>query len=220
MIESKSISNNYKNCIFESSFLGIQDFKKSVQLQKDLLTLSLKNKNNFIIGLEHPAVITLGYRAEIDKEIYAEINNMPIERISRGGLATIHSEGQLVVYPVLNLRELNLGVREYVLLLLETTQELLKSLGVESIVDEEAIGLYTEYGKIAFCGIQIKNGISQHGLSLNVRNNLSLFSTIRACGLDGQSFDSLSHHGVNLTLSELYAKWVEIFKIKINWSSL
>jgi lipoyl(octanoyl) transferase len=215
-----ALNSTNKNLRIEASFLGTMSYQKSVELQKDLLHLSQSRKNNYVIGLEHPAVLTLGYRAIQSDEIFAD-NMIPIERTARGGLATIHSEGQLVIYPVINLRELGLGVREYVLILLETTQYLLASLGVESFVDEKAIGLYTKEGKIAFCGVQIKNGISQHGLSLNVRNDLSLFSYIRSCGLESSSFDSLSQHHVTYTLSELYQAWVDIFKTKLeNWSSL
>lgn len=201
--------------IIESAFLGLKDYQESVKLQKDLLCLSQQNKQSYILGLEHPAVLTLGYRANLDQEVRQEImydNNLPIVRTSRGGLATIHSEGQLVIYPIINLRELNLGAREYVLLLLHTTKELLKIFDVKSFVDDKAIGLYTNFGKIAFCGIQIKNGISQHGLSLNVRNDLSLFSNIRSCGVECPQFDSLSHYGVSHTLPEIYKLWVEIFK--------
>ncbi|MBY0553410.1 lipoyl(octanoyl) transferase LipB [bacterium] len=208
-------STNNKKSSLEASFMGLMDYTKSVELQKDLMLLSQQSKNNYVIGLEHPGVVTLGYRANIQDEIYDD-TFLPVERISRGGLATIHSEGQLVIYPVINLRELNIGAREYVLILLETTQELLKLLGIESHIDDKAIGLYTKSGKIAFCGIQIKNGISQHGLSLNVRNDLSLFNQIRSCGVQNSTFDSLGQHQVSHTLSELYQLWIDIFKNRIN----
>ncbi|MEQ1724196.1 MAG: lipoyl(octanoyl) transferase LipB [Pseudobdellovibrio sp.] len=207
-------NNSAKIYNLEASFLGTMDYQKSVALQNDLLKLSQLSKNNYVVGLEHPAVMTLGYRAVQNDEIF-DNDILPIERTGRGGLATIHSEGQLVIYPVINLRELNLGAREYVLILLETTRELLASIGVESFIDEKAIGLFTIHGKIAFCGVQIKNGISQHGLSLNVRNDLSLFSHIRSCGVQSPSFDSLRGYQVTHTLSELYEAWVEIFKTKL-----
>jgi len=201
-------TNKIKN--IEAAFLGLQDYEKSVHLQSDLFYLSQKSRHSYIIGLEHPAVLTLGYRADLVQEVRPS-NNLPIVKISRGGLATIHSEGQLVIYPVINLRELNLGARDYVLLLLKTTQQLLKNFNIESFIDKKAIGLYTKNGKIAFCGIQIKNGISQHGLSLNVRNDLTLFSLIRSCGIEKTEFDSLGQHNISYTLSDIYEKWVKIF---------
>jgi len=198
---------------FEHSYLGSVNYEESVDLQNDLHTLCQKTQGSYIIGLEHPAVMTLGYRAQASEEIYEA--GLPLAKSTRGGLATIHSEGQLVIYPILNLRNLGLGARDYVQLLLETTQTLLKELGIESCIDSKAVGLYTSKGKIAFCGIQIRGGISQHGLSLNVRNDLSLFSRIRACGIENPQFDSLESYSVSHTLGELYGRWVEIFKEKL-----
>lgn len=206
---SKSINKK-----FEGAYLGNLEFKKSVRLQEDLLQLALQTNCNFIIGLEHPAVLTLGHRADAAFEVLNH-SALPVERVSRGGLATVHSEGQLVIYPVLNLRELNLGVREYVCLLLKTTNELLASLGVESATDEKTIGVFTKTGKIAFCGVQVKNGVSQHGISLNVRNDLSHFKAIRSCGISEASFDRLCDHGVNMTLQEIFERWFEIFRSRI-----
>lgn len=198
----------------ESAFLGLLDFQKSVLMQQELSCLAQKSRCHYVIGLEHPALLTLGYRAERSLEVLPH-STLPIQSTTRGGLATIHSEGQLVIYPVMNLKELNLGVKEYVSLLLTTTQDLLGFLNIDSYIDTKAVGLYTHYGKLAFCGIQIKNGVSQHGLSLNVRNDLSLFSEIRACGCENAKFDSLSRYGVTHTLSELYQIWIRIFEKKL-----
>lgn len=215
MIELKSTSkqsnkNPSGKLIVETSFLGLLDYEKSVQLQKDLLLLAQQSRHHYVLGLEHPAVLTLGHRAVAELEVLSE-NKLPIVHISRGGLATIHAEGQLVIYPIVYLRDLNLGVRDYVMLLLQTTKDFLYSLGVDSFIDKKAIGLYTKDGKIAFCGIQIKNGISQHGLSLNVRNDLSLFTKIKSCGVVESKFDSLSQHNINHTLAELFQLWVGFF---------
>lgn len=212
---SKSTSNHIKSPVIEASYLGLFDFKKSVSLQADLLGLAFKTGQHFVVGLEHPAVLTLGYRADSEQEIFTG-NALPIERIERGGLATIHSEGQLVIYPILNLRELNLGVRQYVCLLLKTTRQLLSELGIDCYIDDQSIGLFTAKGKIAFCGVQVKNGITQHGLSLNVRNDLNFFSQIRSCGITEPAFDRLCDYEINMTLPELYQKWVVIFRNQLN----
>lgn len=213
MTELNYTNKAHNRNFIESSFIGLVEYNKSLEIQNRLLNLSFNQKGHYVIGLEHPAVVTLGYRAKLDEEIYD--SRLPIERTNRGGLATIHSEGQLIIYPVLNLREMNLGVRKYVLLLLETTQELLQSLNIDSSIDDKCIGLYTKIGKIAFCGVQVKNGVSQHGLSLNVRNDLSLFSNIRSCGQNNANFDSLINYNTEHTISELYHSWVEIFKTKL-----
>lgn len=207
----KTTASKYINRSFEAAYLGNFNFKKAVVLQEDLLKLALQTNANFVIGLEHPAVLTLGHRADAAFEVLSH-SNLPVERVSRGGLATVHAEGQLVIYPVLNLRELNLGVRDYVCLLLKTTNDLLISLGVDSFIDESSVGVFTKTGKIAFCGVQIKNGISQHGISLNVRNDLSLFKSIRSCGISEPNFDRLCEYNVNMTLQEVFSRWLEIFR--------
>ncbi len=195
---------------FEASYLGLVDYSKAVLLQDDLFNI-VKNKGlPAIVGLEHPAVLTLGHRLEVDSDLMAI--DIPKVKSSRGGLMTIHSEGQLVIYPILDLRERGWGVKSYVCKLLRTTQKLLAELGVESFVDGQAIGLYTASGKIAFCGIQVKNGISLHGLSLNVRNDLSLFQSIHSCGVRNADLDRLQNYDVNLTLEELFQRWIKHFQ--------
>jgi lipoyl(octanoyl) transferase len=198
----------------EFSFIGLTDYQKAQSLQLDLHQLVKEKSIHAIIGLEHPAVMTLGHRVAASDA--NDIQELPIVRSTRGGLITIHSEGQLVIYPILDLKTLGWGVKTYVTKLLQTTQRLLAEYQVESFLDEEAIGLYTSKGKIAFCGIQIKNGISLHGISLNVRNDLSLFQNISACGVEKVNLDRLQNYNVNLTLDELFNQWVTQFKSELH----
>ncbi len=193
----------------EFSFLGRMNYDQAQILQNDLAILVKKTKTTAIIGLEHPAVITRGYRLRASDEFSK--GNMSVVQSSRGGMLTIHSEGQLVIYPIVNLREHQWGVKEYVLKLLETTQYLLNQFGIESFIDDQAVGLFTERGKIAFCGIQVKNGITTHGISLNVRNDLNLFKNIESCGVQKAQLDRLQNYDVNLTLKEIFNQWVNLF---------
>jgi lipoyl(octanoyl) transferase len=198
---------------FEASYLGLIEYSKAVALQEDIFQMVKNRGTAAIVGLEHPAVLTLGHRLEIDKALLPL--EIPTIKSSRGGLMTIHSEGQLVIYPILDLRERGWGVKSYVCKLLRTTQKLLADLGVESHVDEQAVGLYTAAGKIAFCGIQVKNGISLHGISLNVRNDLSLFQSIQSCGVQNAALDRLQNYDVNFTLEELFQRWVKNFQTEV-----
>lgn len=197
---------------FEASFLGRIEYSQAVSIQENLVQLVKQKRFGAVIGLEHPAVLTLGHR--LDEKVFFNFD-IPKIKSSRGGLATIHSEGQLVIYPILDLRELKWGVKTYVMTLLQSTQALLNELNISSQMDEHAVGLYTESGKIAFCGIQVKNGISLHGISLNVRNDLSLFKNIVACGVQNPSLDRIQNYNVNLTLEELFRRWVEIFRLNL-----
>ncbi|OFZ32007.1 MAG: lipoyl(octanoyl) transferase [Bdellovibrionales bacterium RIFCSPHIGHO2_01_FULL_40_29] len=203
-----------KQLEFESSYLGLMDYMKALNVQMDLGNLARDRNQISVVGLQHPAVITLGHRADEMTEILMSQNtrNIPIVRSTRGGLATIHSEGQLVIYPIMNLRFLKLGVRDYVFLLLTTTQNLLEKYKIHSRIDLNGAGLYTEKGKIAFCGIHIREGITTHGVSLNIRNDLSLFQMIRSCGIQNLKMDSMSEYQVSATLEEIYYQWSDCFR--------
>ncbi len=201
----------------EYRYLGLIDYQEAYALQLRLHRLVQDNsKNAIILGLEHKAVLTLGYRAEVEKEIVGGRSQLPVVRTQRGGLATIHSEGQLVIYPILNLKTLGFGVRDLVRLLLQTTQECLRHFHIESFLDDQQVGIYTTQGKISFCGLQIKNGISLHGLSVNISNDLSLFSQIIACGVKQQQMDAAVLHNKDISLEKVFQTWSNIFTDKVS----
>lgn len=182
------------------------DFEQAFQIQRDLW-LTAKNKNQIcIMGLEHPTVITLGRRMKSEDLLPA--GDIPVVQSTRGGLATIHSEGQLVIYPVMNLRSHGLGVKEFVCQLLKITQMTLNDYNIESHIDDENVGLYTSQGKIAFCGLEIKEGVSQHGISINIANDLSLFSQIVSCGVTALKTDRVCNHVTDVTLRDFFQKWI------------
>lgn len=156
-----------------------------------------------ILGLEHPFVVTLGRR--LAKSHSSE--NLPIFHTDRGGEATLHSEGQLVIYPVVKIKG-QLEVREWVSLLLRVTQKTLQQIGIESTC-QQGSGLWTSKGKIAFLGLRIKEGISLHGLSINIANDLSLFKKIIPCGVQNASMDSVSAYKSNITTQKFFDLWKE-----------
>lgn len=193
----------------ENQYLGKLDFNEAFELQTKLWQKAKDSHIQSIIGLEHPAVISLGRRAN-ESEIFNQ-NHIPSVQATRGGLATIHSEGQLVIYPIMELSQLNMGVRDFVSLLLRTTQMCFQHWGVKTYLDDENIGLYTEKGKIAFCGLQIKNRISLHGISINISNDLNLFQNIRSCGFTKLDLDRLQNYRTDVSLLQFYKIWIDIF---------
>ncbi len=206
VIVLKLTNNNFS---LEHSYLGTLDFEAAFQIQRNLWH-SAKNKNQIsIMGLEHPAVITLGRRMK--SEDLMTVGDIPVVQSTRGGLATIHSEGQLVIYPIMNLRSQGLGVKEFVCKLLKITQMTLQEYGIESSIDDENVGLYTQDGKIAFCGLEIKEGVSQHGISINIANDLSLFSQIVSCGIAALKTDRVCNHVSDVTMRDFFEKWTTYF---------
>lgn len=206
-------TNNEQSILTESHFLGLVDYEKAYDIQRNLWVFAKCKQQNSIIGLEHPAVITLGRRC--DQNEHVSLNTqIPVIKSTRGGLATIHSEGQLVIYPIMDVRSFKVGVKNFVKRLLITTQKTFAQYGIETTFDEKNVGLYTKNGKIAFCGLEIKEGVSQHGLSINISNELNLFKSIVACGVSGQNLDRVSNYRTDVTTRDFYQSWVENFKIE------
>lgn len=201
----------------ESQYLGLIDFDKALEYQQQCHEKVSTDKKSYILGLEHPLVMTLGLRAH-----KADINSFcakpwtaPVFKISRGGLATIHNPGQLVIYPILDLKYHGLSVKQFVQLLFEATQKTLREIGIESTFDLcDHPGVYTAKGKIAFCGLQIKNGITMHGLSINIHNDISVFSDIESCGIVTAKIDSVKSQGVTYSLQDFFEVWLKHFNLE------
>lgn len=174
-----------------------------------------------ILGLEHDDTITLGKRGKATLDLreqtdrLRDVHGCAVETTDRGGQATLHSPGQLVVYPILPLRRLGLGARAYVEALEEITSSTLLRLGLETSRKTDEPGLYTAFGKIAFFGLRIRNGISQHGLSINVSNDLTKFTWIRSCGREAERFDRLCDTKAAQpwpgTPQDLFSLWIQQF---------
>lgn len=193
---------------FEHSYLGTVDFDSAFIIQRNLWSAA-KNKNQVsIMGLDHPAVITLGRRAELSQAV-----NLPVVKSTRGGLVTLHSEGQLVIYTILNLKEHQIGVKDFVLRLLETTQKTFSDFNVNTFIDDQQVGLYTKQGKIAFCGLEIKEGVSQHGISINISNDLRLFNEIESCGVQKLATDKLQNYRYDVDMKQFFKAWVQNFTL-------
>ncbi len=194
----------------EFQYLDLIEYNEALKLQHNLFEKVKSEDKNFILGLQHPSVISLGHRANQNEQVIAH-PTIPIVKSSRGGLATVHSEGQLVIYPLLNIRKFKWTVHNYIHLLLCTTKETFEEYSIDSHFDLKNVGIYTQHGKIAFCGVQIKNGISLHGLSINVQNNLDLFNQIISCGIKNQKLDVMKNYKNNISLYEFFEKWKKNF---------
>lgn len=208
------------NTPLHTLWLGMTPYERSLVFQEDLAQRCREHHNSYIIGLEHPPSITLGRRAEAGSNLLwsakeLEEHALKTYAIERGGEATLHSPGQLVIYPVLDLVALEWGVRAYVDLLMKVTQQTLKNLGIDSQCQENKPGLFTSRGKIASFGIRVKRGVTQHGLAINCQNDLNLFASIRSCGVEKQSMTHLLLEGVVLTPRELFKLWYREFSLTV-----
>jgi lipoyl(octanoyl) transferase len=175
---------------------GIRNYEEVLRLQHQLTEQRKLDKiPNTILIVEHTAVITLGARKNantllISREelLQKKIN---VVEIRRGGGTTAHNPGQLVFYPVLSLRQLNLGINEYIRLLEEIGIELLKQSGLTSTRIKGFPGLWVDERKIASIGVRVSRFITYHGMAININNDLGIFDYIVPCGLDNIEMTSV-----------------------------
>jgi lipoyl(octanoyl) transferase len=142
--------------------------------------------------VEHPPVFTLGMNA--GREHLLAPGEIPVVQIDRGGQVTYHGPGQLVVYPLLDLRRRGLGVRELVVALENAVIGYVAELGVSAEGSRTAPGVYVGGAKLASVALRIRRGSSYHGLALNVSLDLRPFELINVCGHRGLTVTRLADH--------------------------
>jgi lipoyl(octanoyl) transferase len=130
--------------------------------------------------LEHPPVFTLGMNASRDHVIAP--GDIPVVQIDRGGQVTYHGPGQLVVYPLVDLRRAGLGVRDIVTALERSVIDYAAELGVMAECRRKAPGVYVDGRKLASVGIRVRRGASYHGVAVNISADLEPFRRINPCG--------------------------------------
>jgi lipoyl(octanoyl) transferase len=144
--------------------------------------------------LEHPPVYTLGMAGRDDHVLAA--GDIPIVRIDRGGQVTYHGPGQLVVYPLIDVRRLGLSVRGLVTALETAIVDCVAEWSVSAYPRPEAPGVYVDGRKLASIGLRIRRGASYHGLALNVAMDLEPFQRIDPCGYVGLEVTDLNRLGL------------------------
>ena len=147
--------------------------------------------------LEHPPVYTLGLNADPAHVLAA--GDIPVVAIDRGGQVTYHGPGQLVVYPLLDLKRLGFGVRALVTGLERGVIAFAAGLGIEASARRDAPGVYVGGAKLASVGLRIRRGCCYHGLALNVAMDLAPFGRINPCGHVGLEVTDLARLGVTST---------------------
>ena len=146
---------------------------------------------------EHPGVYTLGLAARPEHVLAP--GDIPVIRIDRGGEVTYHGPGQLMLYPLIDIRRAKLGVRALVTALEETVIEYCGRLDIDAHARKDAPGVYVGDRKLASVGLRIRRGASYHGMALNVGMDLEPFSRINPCGYSNLSMIDLARLGVTTT---------------------
>lgn len=159
--------------------------------------------------VEHPPVFTMGLNAS--KEHLLAPGDIPVVQIDRGGQVTFHGPGQLMVYPLIDLRRSNIGVRNLVTALEQSVVDLVAEFDIEAAARADAPGVYVNGEKLASVGLRIRRGASFHGMALNVDIDLEPFSRINPCGYAELQMTDLHRLGINMQLEETAEKLLPHF---------
>ena len=133
--------------------------------------------------LEHEPVFTLGQAGKMEHVLMP--GNIPVVPVDRGGQVTYHGPGQIVAYPLIDLRRLGVGVRELVDKIEQSIIDTLQHWQIGAARREGAPGVYVDAAKIAALGLRVRRGCSFHGLAFNVAMDLEPFQRINPCGYKG-----------------------------------
>ena len=172
--------------------LGVIDYPTASALQKRLVESRQRGTTtDILLFVEHPHVYTLG-RSGKEANVLAP-QDVPVYRASRGGDVTYHGPGQLVAYPIIDLRsKLRKSVHRYLIKLESTAIKTLADYGLEGTRRPPYTGIWIEDRKIAAIGIAVHRGITFHGLALNVNPDLTFFERIVPCGLNWAGVTSMT----------------------------
>lgn len=142
---------------------------------------------------EHEPVFTLGMNADPAHVLVP--GGIPVVAVDRGGQVTYHGPGQLMVYPLIDMRRLGLGVRALVTALEQSVVALLAVYGIDGTARREAPGVYVGGRKVASVGLRVRRGASYHGMAVNVAMDLEPFTRINPCGYEGLEVTDLASLG-------------------------
>ena len=176
--------------------LGLVDYDEALDLQTQTLeSLSGGVSPERIFLLEHPHVFTVGRRGQGSPRDPAQAAHGSIRtiHISRGGDITYHGPGQLVGYPILDLRRRGRDVHLYLRSLEECLIRTVRDFGLNPRRREGLTGIWTAGDKLASIGIGVRKWVTMHGFALNVATDLRYFEGIDPCGIPGCPVTSLSH---------------------------
>ena len=157
--------------------------------------------------VEHEPVFTLGQAGKPEHVLMP--GDIPVIHVDRGGQVTYHGPGQIVLYPLLDLRRLKVGVKDYVCKVEQSMIDTLADWNIEAVRREGAPGVYVGDAKIGALGIRVRHGCTFHGLAFNIAMDLEPFRRINPCGYAGLAVTSMADLGGPSSLDTVKARLIE-----------
>ena len=167
--------------------------------------------------VQHPPVFTQGQAGKAEHVLAP--GDIPVIQVDRGGQVTYHGPGQIVAYPLVDIRRKGIGVREFVKCIEEAIIRVLDHYGVQGERLEGAPGIYVKGEKIASLGLRVRHGRSFHGLALNLDMDLEPFQRINPCGYQGLRVTQLKEF-TPLVFSEVENRLLESLAAQLDYSEV
>ncbi|MEL6215979.1 MAG: lipoyl(octanoyl) transferase LipB [Pseudomonadota bacterium] len=181
-------------------WLGRQDYEPLWRAMQGFTAGRIEQTVDELWFCEHPPVFTLGLAA--DRSHVLAPGDIPLVGIDRGGQVTYHGPGQLMIYPLLNVRRRKLGVRALVMGLEQAVVNYVAQSDVIAAGRRDAPGVYVDGAKLASIGLRIRRGCSYHGMALNVDMDTEPFDRINPCGMENLPITTLSDLGLEQSIQK------------------
>ena len=207
--------------------IGTVDYAEAHELQERLQAKRIAGEiDDCVLLLEHPAVLTLGRSAKTEHVLATrqmlEARGISIHEVGRGGDVTYHGPGQLVAYPIIDLKPDRKDVRKYVWSLEETMIRTCRDFGLSASRVEGLNGAWIGERKVGAVGVRISRWVTMHGLALNACSRLEDFELIVPCGIEDKAVTSISREldrrvSVDDVVEPLAAHFADLYGAEIEW---
>ena len=197
--------------------LGCTAYQRAFEIQQQAQAFVLQGGDDILLLLEHPPTVTMGKNSgqeNLPPNLAALWgSSVDVVHSTRGGNITCHFPGQLVAYPIVNLKKRTGGIRAYVQDVEETAIRAVRRFGIEAGRRQGFPGVWVGGSKIASLGIAVHRHVTLHGLAMNVDRDLALFNIITPCGLEGVTATSVQREqtGPLATMPTVKNRFLEAF---------
>jgi len=200
------------------SWLGRVNFADALALQEDIVAKKRQDRDSpdEILLLEHEPVYTIGRTPDKTSLLGAAHLPHPLFAINRGGQATYHGPGQLICYPIVDLRRCGQDLHRYLRWLEQTLIDFLARYGISATQREGLTGVWVGNRKIASIGVGVRHWITMHGFALNVCGDLSPFAKIIPCGISNVTMTSMKKEiGKPISVVDVASAFEKLVREKI-----
>lgn len=181
--------------------LGLQEYEPVWRAMQHFTDARNESTADEIWFTQHSPVFTLGLNSA--PEHLLAPGDIPVVQVDRGGQVTYHGPGQLMVYPLIDIRRRGLGVRDLVTALEQSVVDLARDYGIAAAARADAPGVYVDGVKLASIGLRIRRGASFHGMALNVDVDIEPFSRINPCGFADLAVTDFSRLGAEHNIARV-----------------